>query len=115
VFFADQAKVFERLSVAWLGRVLDGWGLPPWLRHGVMGLVQGRAVCASVGGRLGPRHELLRSVGMGGTCSCLCWNVAYDPIIEGLSDTLRVAAPTYVDDTAAETRGERRPRPQACC
>ena len=87
VFFADQAKAFERLSVTWLGRVLGGWRLPPWLRRAAMSLVQGRAVCASVGGRLGPQHQLIRSVGMGGTCSCFCWNVAYDPITKGLSDT----------------------------
>ena len=32
VLFADQSKAFERVPHAWLLRVLDAWGLPPWAR-----------------------------------------------------------------------------------
>ena len=38
---------------------------------------------------------------MGGTASPLGWNMAYDPIVHGLSEAVGVPTPTYVDDLSA--------------
>ena len=77
-FFADQSKAFERVSVAWFARVLAGWRLPVWVQRAMLSLVHGRAVQALVGGRPGPRHDLARSLGLGGTAAPLSWNMSYD-------------------------------------
>ena len=42
---------------------------------------------------------------MGGTASPLGWCMAYDPIVEGLTNAVGCDAPTYVDDLAGLVRG----------
>eukprot|EP00969_Alexandrium_andersonii_P103163 4552145-Alexandrium_andersonii.AAC.1 len=44
--FADQSKAFERISWDWIRRVLEGLGIPPWLRHAFLALVAQRVVVA---------------------------------------------------------------------
>ena len=61
VLFADQAKAFDRLSLAWFAEVL-----PPWLVRPMLSLVVGRAVRMHRDGRPGPLRRLYRPLGMGG-------------------------------------------------
>ena len=103
--FADQSKAFERLSHAWLHKVLRKWGLPKWMITGLMAITAGRAVRAKHGEKLTEPRGLARSVGMGGPHSPLCWAIGYDPIVEGLEKAARCDTPTYVDDLAASTTG----------
>ena len=78
VLCADQAKAFERVSLAWLAAVLAGWGMPPWLRTCLLGLVCGRAVRSNAGGRLGPARLLQgHRHGWGGQSSPM--ELAFDP------------------------------------
>ena len=79
--FADQSMAFERLGWAWYAHILKRWGLPAWLRRGMLALARNRAVQARRGGTLGPVRQLARSLGMGGTASPLGWNMSYDPIV----------------------------------
>ena len=105
--FADQSKAFERISLDWIHRVLQGWRLPRWLLRGVARLLTGRAVCASGPRGRGPLRTLLRSLGMGGPPSPLLWAMGYDPIVEGLAVAMSIGVPTYVDDLAANVFGPR--------
>ena len=52
VLLADQKQAFERLSIGWFRRVLDGWQFPVWVRRSFMALVESRSVTAT--GRYGP-------------------------------------------------------------
>ena len=105
VLSADQSKAFERIALAWIVKVLRGWGLARWLMRAFMGLTAGRSVQAVHGGRLGDVHELLRSVGMGGTASMLIWNISYDPIVEGSHQAVQASTPTFADDLAGLATG----------
>ena len=103
VLLADQKQAFERLSIGWFKRVLEGWRFPPWVQRSFMALVESRSVTA--GGQFGVFRRLLRSIGMGGTASPLSWGIAYDPVVEGMSCATGVEAPTYVDDLAGLING----------
>ena len=103
VLLADQKQAFERLSIRWFKRVLDGWQFPLWVRRSFMALVESRSVTAA--GQIGVLRRLLRSIGMGGTASPLSWGIAYDPIVEGMFRAIGVEAPTYVDDLAGLING----------
>ena len=105
VLLADQKQAFERLSIGWFRKVLDGWRFPVWVRRSFMALVEHRSVTAT--GRYGLLRRLRRSIGMGGTASPLSWGIAYDPIVEGMSRAISVDAPTYVDDLAGLINGPR--------
>ena len=106
VAFADQDKAFERLSLDWFARILDGWRLPTWARRGLLALAANRTVVAASAPRA-PTRLLRRSLGMGGTSSPLAWCMAYDPIVAGLRAAVGAPAPTYVDDLAGLLRGAR--------
>ena len=108
VLLADQKQAFERLSIGWFRRVLDGWRFPAWVRRSFMALVESRSVTAT--GKYGILRRLLRSIGIGGTASPLSWGIAYDPIVEGMSRAMGVEAPTYVDDLAGLINGPRQAR-----
>ena len=101
VFFGDQNKAFERLSLQWLDAVLRDWAVPSWLYASLMALVGDRSVRFCRGSYRGPLRRMLRSVGMGGTASPLLWSIAYDPIISAASSVTGAPCPTYVDDLAA--------------
>ena len=103
VLLADQKQAFERLSIRWFKKVLDGWQFPLWVRRSFTALVKNRSVTAK--GLIGTLRRLLRSIGMGGTASPLSWGMAYDPIVEGMFRAIGVEAPTYVDDSAGLTNG----------
>ena len=103
VLFADQKQAFERLSIRWFKKILDGWQFPQWVRRSFTALVENRSVTAA--GQIGALRRLLRSIGMGGTASPLSWGMAYDPIIEGMFRAIGVEAPTYVDDLAGLING----------
>ena len=103
VLLADQKQAFERLSISWFKRVLEGWQFPLWVQRSFMALVESRSVTAA--GQFGVLRRLLRSIGMGGTASPLSWGIAYDPIVEGLFRATGVEAPTYVDDLAGLING----------
>ena len=98
VLLADQKQAFERLSIRWFKRVLDGWQFPLWVRRSFTALVENRSVTAA--SQIGILRRLLRSIGMGGTASPLSWGIAHDPIVEGMFQAIGVEAPTYVDDLA---------------
>ena len=100
ILFADQNKAFERLSFAWLAKVLRRWGFPPWIHHGLLALTMGRAVKAARGGPSPPVRTLARSIGMGGTASPLTWNIGYDPIIHVTSRGAGAATPTSMSTTS---------------
>ena len=103
VLLADQKQAFERLSIRWFKRVLDGWQFPIWVRRSFMALVESRSVTAA--GQIGVLRRLLRSIGMGGAASPSSWGIAYDPIVEGMFRAIGVEAPTYVDDLAGLING----------
>ena len=104
VLLADQKQAFERLSIRWFKRVLDGWQFPLWARRSFMAFVESRSVTAA--GQIGVLRRLLRSIGiMGGTASPLSWGIAYDPIVEGMFRAIGVEAPTYVDVLAGLING----------
>eukprot|EP00969_Alexandrium_andersonii_P074794 3299122-Alexandrium_andersonii.AAC.2 len=65
----DQSSAFERIALLWLQAVLEGLGIPCWLRRTLMATVAGRCVQAVSGSWAGPVRTLLRSVGMGGAPS----------------------------------------------
>ena len=81
VLLADQKQAFERLSIRWFKRVLDGWQFSLWVRRSFMTLVESQSVTAA--GQIGVLRRLLRSIGMGGAASPLNWGIACDPIVEG--------------------------------
>ena len=53
VVLADQSKAFERLGMAWLRKVMDGWRFPAWTRRAFDSLLKARGVRACIGGVLG--------------------------------------------------------------
>ena len=81
VLLADQKQAFERLSIRWFKKILDGWQFPQWVRRSFTALVENRSVTAA--GQIGALRRLLKSIGMGGTVSPLSWGMAYDPIRSG--------------------------------
>ena len=103
VLLADQKQAFERLSIGWFKRVLDGWRFLHWVRRSFMALVESRSVTAA--GQYGVLRRLLRSISMGGTASPRSWGIAYDPIVEGMFHATGVEAPRYVDDLAGLING----------
>ena len=90
---ADQSKAFERLSLPWLVRVLRAWRMPDWIVCAFLALTFARGVRSVVSGRLSTLHILRCGLGMGGPASPFLWNLAYDPIVVGLADTVSHAAP----------------------
>ena len=44
---------------------------------------------------------------MGGTASPLCWNIAYDPVINATRRATGAEVPTFVDDTEGFVEGPR--------
>ena len=101
VFFADQMKAFERVSMQWAAQVLEAWGMPLWVRRSLLALCQQRSVQTIRGKFKGKLRKLQRSVGMGGTASPLLWCIAYDPVVDLASRVAATDCPTYVDDLAA--------------
>ena len=70
-----------------------------------MSLLVGRSIAYNEVGTISAPRLALRSCGQGGTASPLIWAIAYDPVVEILSRSLRVPTPTFVDDLAALLRG----------
>ena len=100
---ADQSKAFERLSLTWLWRVLGRWNLPRWIFRAFTALTRGRSVRSACAGATA--RALRCGIGMGGPQSPFLWNLAYDPIVDGLADAVLARTPTYVDDLCGLTHG----------
>ena len=90
---ADQSKAFERLSVAWLVKVLHGWQMPLWVICAFLCLIYSKEVRAIIRGKPGLLRLLECKLGMGGPASPFLWNLAYDPLV-GVALTLRIEYPT---------------------
>ena len=101
VVLADQSKAFERMGMAWLRKVMDGWKFPTWVREAFNSLLKARGVGACIGGVLGCVRALARGLGMGNTPSPFLWRFGYDPIIFAVHEATGVKPPTYVDDLSA--------------
>ena len=67
VVLADQSKAFERMGMAWLRRVMDGWKFPQWVKEAFDALLGTRGVRACIGSVLGYLRMLARGLGMGNT------------------------------------------------
>ena len=100
VVFADQSKAFERVGTAWVLKVMQGWKMPAWVQHSLLNMMEGRSVRTRVKASLSKPRQLACGTGMGGPASPFTWNLAYDPIIYGLSTAIIAFCPTYVDDLA---------------
>eukprot|EP00969_Alexandrium_andersonii_P226842 10017284-Alexandrium_andersonii.AAC.1 len=58
---ADQSKAFDRLARPWPQAILEGLGVPRWLRRALVATVAGRRAQAMSGAWAGPVRTLLRS------------------------------------------------------
>ena len=101
VVLADQSKAFERMGMAWLRKVMDGWRFPAWVREAFDSLLKARGFRACIGGVLGCVRTLAKGLGMGNTPSPFLWCLGYDPIIFAVHEATGVKPPTYVDDLSA--------------
>ena len=67
VVLADQSKAFERMGMAWLRKVMDGWKFTGWVREAFDSLLRARGVRACIGGVPGYVRMLAGGLGMGNT------------------------------------------------
>ena len=109
VVLADQSKAFERMGMAWLRKVMQGWRFPAWVQEAFDSLLRERGVRACIGGVLGCIRALARGLGMGNTPSPFLWCLGYDPIVFAVHEATGVRPPTYVDDLSALVWGPGRP------
>ena len=84
VVLADQSKAFERMGMAWLRKVMEGWRFPTWVQKAFDSLLKARGVRACIGGVLGCVRALARGLGMENTPSPFLWCLGYDPLSPSL-------------------------------
>ncbi|MFM7989613.1 MAG: hypothetical protein ACKPKO_60900, partial [Candidatus Fonsibacter sp.] len=94
----DQSKAFERLSHPWLDKVLQRWGVPCWLRRGLMDQVVDRTVVSGAWGARSAPRLLRRGIGLGGTANTLLRNVAFDPVFTAVEAVTGAPIRAYVDE-----------------